>query len=161
LYVNNTFSPQLLILGKAFERSIMSHNEFLPPDVVNVLVEKVCIGYATILVPTNKITIMVQTFKTFVVWSRFVTPISNLLIIFYLYCYISHVYTYINVFTSIKLLFMCNKKFWKRLLKIRSNMYLLTIMATSWIVVMTIGSNSMKMSYDTVIYYIVVIVSIL
>jgi len=49
-------------LGKSFEGLIALHNMVLPPDVVDVMVKKLCLSDDAVLVPTNKIIILAWTF---------------------------------------------------------------------------------------------------
>jgi len=66
-YMLTITNPQLVALEKIFEGVTILYNGFLTFDMVKVMVEKVYNVNVAILMPTFEMTIVTQTFETFVV----------------------------------------------------------------------------------------------
>jgi len=66
-YTLTITNPQLVALEKIFEGVTILYNGFLTFDMVKVMVEKVYNVNVAILMPTFEMTIVTQTFETFVV----------------------------------------------------------------------------------------------
>ena len=96
LHIWDCTEKTLVARGKVFEAATVLHGIELSKDEVKVMVEKVLMPFALVLVPTNEVYTMGQTFQCFLAWPRDLVvsdpPIQTLkptdILNFYVYMFI-------------------------------------------------------------------------
>ena len=95
LLVEGGMLPQVVVIGKVYQKATTLHNVSFSPDVVKITVKRVRVPDARVPLPSDEVTTVADAFQTFVTWPKHLNRIMPEPLIIFSFHYIN-LYLYIT-----------------------------------------------------------------